>query len=444
MKGFIHLLVIFMLIAPVAVKAQGISVIRDTEIERTLKSWASPVIEAAGLSPDQVEIILVGSDDINAFVAGGSNLFIYAGLLQKADYPEEVTGVMAHEIGHIQGGHLIETRRAMERATYQSILAAVAGIGAAIATGDGGAATAVSLGGSGVAQRGFFSHSRTQESSADQAALKYMKDAKLNPKGLVTFLEKLEGQELLPASQQSEYMRTHPLTRDRIIAMREGARQSPHTLSLGDSAKQKDFDFMRAKLRAFREPHMVPRYYNIDSGKDVDLYAHAIMRYRQKDYNGALELFDRLIEGNANSPNYLELKAQTLRDYGRLAESELNYKKTLDLVDGKAPLIKVNLAHVMIEQQKYGQEVEDLLLSALQEDTHETRAYRLMATLRGRQGYEADAQYFLAEEAAATGHKEEARRLLELAIRSKNLSNDIKFKAQDLKIYLDSLPEHIN
>lgn len=440
MKGLVYLTAVLMVFTPAFAKAQGISIIRDTEIESTLTKWATPVLNAAGLSPNQVQIILVDSNDINAFVAGGANVFIYAGLIERAEYPEELIGVMAHEIGHIQGGHLIETRRAMERATYQSMLSAVAGIGAAIATGDGGAATAISLGGSGAAQSGFFSHSRTQESAADQAALRYMNSAEINPQGLVTFLEKLEGQELLPASQQSEYMRTHPLTRDRVSAMRSGVSDSPYLSELGDSERQLEFDYMRAKLRAFRQPHMVSRYYNLDSGNDIDLYAHAIMRYRQKDYNGALELFDTLISKQPANPDFIGLKAQTLRDAGRLAEAETAYRKTLDLTTGESPLIKVDLAQVMIEQQKYGSDVENLLFSAMQEDSHETSAYRLMATVRGRQGKQADAQYFLAEEATAMGRRKEASHLLQLAMGDKTLSPDIKTKAQDLKIYLDSLP----
>ena len=420
--------------------AQGMSIIRDTEIENTLKEWVAPVLQAAGMGRNQVDIVLVDSDEINAFVAGGANLFIYAGLIQKADYPEEIIGVMAHEIGHIQGGHLIETRRAAERATYQSILATVAGLGAAIATGEGGAATAISMGGSGAAQGRFFAHSRTQESAADQAALRYLRGAEINPQGLVTFLEKLEGQELLPASQQSGYMRTHPLTRDRISAMKEGARQSPYTSATGKSEKQHEFDLIRAKLRAFREPHMVARYYNPDSDDEIDAYANAIMHYRQRDYDQALASFDTLLKKHPQNAAYTEMKAQILRDAGRLDEAENYYKKTLSLINGDAPLSKTSLAHVMIEQQKYTAEVEQLLNEALQEDNREIRAYRLLATLKGRQGYESDAQYFLAEEAAASGRRSEAKQLLAIAMKSGDLSGDIRYKAQDLKIYLDTLP----
>ena len=441
MKILILTFLAFIMIATPA-KAQGLSIIRDTEIENLLEKWAEPILRQAGLTTDQVRLVLVDSDEVNAFVAGGSNIFIYAGLIQKAEYPEEVIGVLAHEAGHITGGHLIASRRAIEKASYQSILATALGIGAAIATGDAGAASALSIGGSGLAQRGFFGHSRIQESATDQAGLKYLDGANINPQGLVSFLEKLEGQELLPASQQSEYMRTHPLTRDRIETMRQGANQSASSRELGESIYQNDFDRMKAKLLAFRSPHIIPKYYRSDSNETIDLYANAIMNYRQKNYDGALDIFDVLLRQEPTNPYFHEMKAQILRDAGRLDESEQAYKKALSLLNNDAPLVNVNLAHVMIEQQNFGEEPENLLLSAIQNEVRDTRAFRLLATISGRNGREGDAQYYLAEEAAAQGNNTEARRLLELAEKNTTLSDKLKIKVLDLKKFLDGLPDN--
>ena len=421
------------------VNARALNVIRDTQIEKILESWTAPLLEEAGLSSDQVRLVLVNSDQINAFVAGGANIFIYAGLIEKAEYPEEVKGVIAHEIGHITGGHLIASRKAVGRASFQSILATAVGIGAAILTGDGRAAAAISAGGSGVAATGYLSHSRIQESAADQAGYKYLEAAKENPQGIVSFLEKLEGQELLPASQQSEYMRTHPLTRDRVDTMRIKANKSPLSKSLGTSPSQKDFNLMKAKLMAFRAPGDVTRYYDLNTKQNDAVFAHAIMHYRQNRYDKALDLSDILIKKNPNNPYFYEMKAQILRDSGQLAESEVYYRRALKLL-GQAPLVQVSLAHVMIEQQKTNPEIETLLNAAIQGDRRETSAYRLMATYKGRQGYEADAQYYLAEEATAEKRKSDAKKLVSLALNSKKLSKNLKIKANDLKTYLDRLP----
>jgi predicted Zn-dependent protease len=435
----IAVLVFFAGVLPV--HAQGLSIIRDTQIERILDEWAEPVLNAAGLDNGQVRIALVNSSDVNAFVAGGANIFIYAGLIQKADYPEEVIGVIAHEIGHITGGHLIASRDAMDRASFQSILANVLGIGAAILTGNGGAAGAIVAGGQGLAARGFLGHSRTQESAADHAGFKYMEGASINPEGMVSFLEKLEGQELLPASQQSEYMRTHPLTRDRLDTARIIANKSSSRNDLGQSKRQNDFDMMKAKLLAFREPNLVPRYYDINTGSAVAMSAHAIMHYRQRNFDTAIDILDDMTAKNPRLPFVHELKGQTLRDAGRLAKSEKSYRTALNLISGEAPLIQVALAHVLVEQQKNALEAENLLIQSLNTDRKETRAYRLLATLKGRAGDQSSAQYYLAEEAISQGRKPEARRLLALAMQNNDLDASIMVKARDLKTYLDGLPE---
>jgi len=436
----ILLLFILTIIFSVPVQAQGLSVIRDTEIENILQKWAAPVLESAGLSNDQVRIVLINSPEINAFVAGGANIFIYSGLVLQAEYPEEVIGVLAHEVGHITGGHLIATRDAMEKASYQSILATVLGIGAAIATGDGRAAGAISAGGSGVAASGFLTHSRIQESAADQAGLKYLEGAEVNPAGIVSFLEKLQDQELLPASQQSEYRRTHPLTRDRIESMKIGANKSEFKSPLGQSTRQNDFNIMKAKLRGFIEPQNVSRYYDANSNNIYARYAYAIKHYRQKHYDDAVGLLDGLINENPNNPYFYELRAQTLRDAGQLVEAEINYRKALQLMANDAPLIQVSLAHVMIEQQKNTAEIENLLKTSLQMDRPDGRAYRLLATLSGRQDKEANAQYYLAEEAVSQRRHKDAKRLVNLALDNKTLSSDLEIKAADLKTFLNRLP----
>jgi predicted Zn-dependent protease len=164
------------------------------------------------------------------------------------------------------------------------------------------------------------------------------------------------------------------------------------------------------------------------------------MHYRQSRFDQALAKFDRLIENNPNSPFFLEMKAQTLRDKGDLAQSEKYYRQALNKFNKNAPLIEIALAHVLIEQQKYGAEAEKLLVSAIQSDPQETRPYRLLATLKGRQNKQADAQYLLAEEAIRLGRKQEAIRLVSLARQSGQLSENYKIKANDLKIYLNGLP----
>lgn len=434
-------LVTLFCLMPWVAHAQGLSIIRDTEIENALRRWGEPIFQVAGLNPDSVNLILVDNDEINAFVAGGSNIFMFSGLIEKADYVDEVIGVMAHETGHIVGGHLVATRRAMEKASYQSILSTVLGVGAAIASGNGSAAGAVASAGSSTAMRGFLSHSRAQESSADQAALRFFEDAKKSPEGLVTFMRKLEGQELLPASQQTEYMRTHPLTHSRVMALESGLNTSPYASKHASDAMEREFKRIKAKLIAFRSPQNVTRFYDPSSTDEDARYANAIMNYRQKRFDEALTIFDGLIKDYPASPYYYEMKAQTLRDAGRLAEADKEYRRALSKISGEAPLIGISLAHIIIEEDGNLNEAETLLLRALKQDRRESRIYRLLATIEGRRHDEAAARYYLAEEAVLQGRKAEAQQLVSLALKDEGLKGAVAVKARDLKSYLDGLPD---
>ena len=153
-------MVVAAIFVPIPSSAQ---VIRDTEIEAILKSWMEPLLKSANLDVKSVNLILIDNSSLNAFVAGGANMFIHTGLIKATENPEELIGVMAHEIGHISGGHLISTGGALERASYEAILGVIAGIGAAILTGDAGAAAVISSGFSSTAQRRFLSHTRLNE-----------------------------------------------------------------------------------------------------------------------------------------------------------------------------------------------------------------------------------------------------------------------------------------
>ena len=435
---------LFLLIFFAVQPARAQAIIRDTEIETTLGRWTTPILNAAGFEQGQVRLVLVDSSDINAFVAGGANIFIYSGLIQKATSPDEVVGVIAHELGHISGGHLIAGRKAIERASFQSILATALGIGAALVTGDGRAAGVITMGGTGMAGRGFLSHSRTQESSADQAALKYLDGAEMSPAGMVSFLEKLQGEELLPASQQSEYARTHPLTRDRIDAMKTGLKNASFADNTAPAAEINEFNRMKAKLIAFRTPQQVTRFYPDPNESVAARYAYAIMHYRQNNFDQSIQLMDQLIQDHPQDAFFYELRGQIARDAGRMPQAEADYSKALDLLNQPAPLIQVDLAHVLIEQNKDLETAEQLLLTSLSSEQKSTQPYRLLATIKGRQNDEAAARYYLAEEAAGLGRTEEAKKLLDLATHDNSLDATLTLKAADLKRYLEGLSQYDN
>jgi predicted Zn-dependent protease len=396
--------------APSPAHAQ--TVIRDTEIEEYMQEWFSPIYKAAGMSPDQVKIVIVQDSQINAFVAGGSNIFFYTGLLQKTSNPGEVVGVMAHELGHIEGGHLIRGREAMEQASYESMLGMILGVGAAIASGDGGAAATIGGGASSMAQRGFLKHTRTFESSADQAALKYFDRAHMNPTGFKTFLKKLEGQELLSESQQSEYVRSHPLTRSRVDTVAARAEQSPYKDQPWPDKWNREHKMMLAKLMGFISPQQVVWTYDDRDNSREALTARTIAAYRMNDVAKALKLSDQLLALEPQNPYFLELKGQILMDFGRVKEAIPFYEKAI-AKKPDAGLIRIALAHAQIEtagndSARLQKAIQNLQI-AQKSEPRSPRLHRLMATAYGRAGDETRAKLHLAEEALLQGKYDYAK-----------------------------------
>lgn len=439
------LAVFFASIAPYTPKARAAPndkpvIIRDTEIENTFKEWLTPLLNAAKIPPQNVNFILVQSPQVNAFVAGGSNIFVYTGLIDKSENPDEILGVLAHEIGHISGGHLIGRRDALERASYESILGTVLGIGAAIAGKNGALASAIISGTNNIAARRYLAHSRVNESSADQAALKFLNEAQFNPKGLKTFFQKLESEELLPTDRQSAYVRTHPLTHDRIDAISESIKTSPYLEKSLPPEWIEQHKRMKAKLLGFSDPGSVPWVYHDNDTSIPARYAKAIADYRQSNIDRALSGIDSLLSLEPNNPYFKELKGQMLVEFGRIDEAIPYYR---DALNAPAPtLIQVALARALVERDsKSGtlNEAISLLKQALHTEQRSPDIYRLLATAYGRLGQEDIAKLYLAEEALLKRNFPYARDLTKEAMASFKPDSPEAIRAQDLLAQIDQL-----
>ncbi len=427
---------------PSSVSAQsGFSLIRDTEIEAIFKEWSQPVLKAAQMSPESVNVILVQSSDINAFVAGGANIFFFTGLLEKTEGPGEVMGVFAHELGHISGSHLILARDALERASYESILGTVLGIGAAVLGGGGDAATAVIAGSNNMAQRRFLAHTRVHESSADQAALSFFETAQFNPSGLGTFLEKLENQELLPTSKQSEYVRTHPLTRDRIDAVEARIEKSSYKDATFPEHWIEQHKRMKAKLIAFTNPGRVIWEYDDRDTSIAARYARAIAAYRQDHVEDAIQQIDALITDEPENPYFRELKGQMLVDFGRLEEAIPAYRSSVELLPD-APLLRIALGHALMESGDRSDRLREAiqhLERALQKETRSPRVHRLLATAYGRLGDETSAKLYLAEEAVLQRRIPYAEAQAQFVMANAAPNSREQIRARDLLEYIKTL-----
>ncbi len=390
--------------------ATKVSLIRDAEIENTISQFAAPVFRAAKLNVSAVKIHLVKDKSLNAFVAGGQRLFINTGLITQATSAGQIIGVIAHETGHISGGHLARLHDILKKSTATTILSMILG-GAAIIGGRGDVGTVIIAAGQGLTAQSFLHYSRTQESAADQAALKFLDAAGQSAKGFLDFMNTLGEQELLVTERQDPYVRTHPLTRDRVEAIAHHVANSPHS----DKTVPQELEVMyrraRAKLIGFFNPigHTLRIFKSSDNSLE-SRYARAIGYYRKSDMAKALPLIEGLIAEHPRDPYFWELKGQMIFENGDAKGALAPYKTAVSLLPDNA-LFRRDLARVQLESNDpslLDDAIKNLLV-ALAEDDESPFTWRQLAIAYGRKGDKGHSSLALAEEALLRGRLSVAR-----------------------------------
>lgn len=392
------------------------SFIRDTEIEADIRTMVTPIWKAAGLEPSALHVYLIDDKQLNSFVALGQNEFINTGLILRAETPNQLLGVLAHETGHIAGGHLTRAQQAMRNASIEGIIAMVLGAAAAV-VGRSGAAL---LGAEGVAQRAFMQYSIGQEAAADQAALTFLDRAGMSSRGLLQFFQILEGEELLSGASQDPYLRTHPLTSQRVEYVRNHVNRSRYSDVPDIPANVEVLKRIKVKLRAFLSPPGTTLAAYPEKDQSVlARYARAIAYYRMPKLDKALPIIDGLIRDFPKDPYFRELKGQMLFENGRIADAVQPYEEAVRLAPG-APLLRISLAQVYIESNdpKLNKRAIAYLNDALRTEDKETTGWHLLATAYGRDNQMGLAALSLAEEGLSAGKKKDA---MQQASRAKGL-----------------------
>lgn len=399
----------FVAAAPAFAQSKAPRLIRDAEIENTIRAYATPLFQAAGLSASDINIYLINDSSLNAFVAGGQNLFLYTGLLMRSQNANQVIGVIAHETGHIAGGHLARFQGQMRNASIIAILAMIAGVGAA-AAGGGDLAAGIITGGQAVATNQVLGYSRAQESAADQAGLSFLDATGQSAQGLADFFRILEGQEYLNVGRQDPYMRTHPLTRERVEVVENHIQNSRFT----NQPEPANFDEMHRRMLAKLTGFLSAPSATLARYKDGDTsiaarYARAIAYYRIPDLPKALPLIDGLIKDEPDNAYFYELKGQMLFENGRLEEAIAPYRKAVELQPNDAPL-RVDLARAMIERNDPALNKEAIvhLQRATRREPVNAFAWSQLAIAYGRDNQLGMSSLAQAEAALARNNKREA------------------------------------
>lgn len=381
------------------------SILRDAETEALFADMSAGIIAAAGLQPKHVQIVLLQDKEINAFVAGGQIVYVHSGLIAAAKNVNEVQGVIAHELGHVAGGHIIRSSEGIKTATGITLLSLLLGA-AAIAAGAGEAGAGIMAAGQQAAMGKFLAFTRTQESSADSAAATYMATAGISGKGLISFFKTLQNVEFRYAiPQEDSYGRTHPLTGERISALQQVVEKDPAWNTPSDPVLEAKFQRVKAKLTGFvSEPRQTLITYPVTDTSIPARYARAYAWHRSAYPDKALEEVDGLLKAAPHDPYFLELKGQILLESGRPQEALPILREATDLTRAQ-PLIASLFGHALLatEDKANLPEATRVLKAAVSKDNDNPFAWYQLGVVYEREGDQPRAQLATAERYSLMG-----------------------------------------
>jgi predicted Zn-dependent protease len=423
------LLLAFAAAQPVAAQ----SILRDSETEHLFKDASAPLIKAAGLDPKNVNVVLINDGEINAFVTSGQAVYIHSGLLTAADNLGELQGVIAHELGHIAGGHAIRAQGGASAAGKINLATVLLGA-VAMAMGAGEAGMGIMSLGQQVALSNYLSFTRTQESSADLAGAKYLSAAGISGRGSIAFFRKLSQQEYrLAVYAKDSYDRTHPLSSERIQSLEQVYTRDPAWERPTDPALEARFQRVKAKLIGFVNPKLATtRYPETDQTVPAHYaraYAYHVGAYPDK----ALAEADALLKTQPRDPYFLELKGQILLESGKPAEAITPLREAVER-SGRSPLIASMLGHALLatEKPQHIPEAKQVLKTAVALDNENPFAWYQLGTIYEREGDRARAALATAESKNLEGEPKIALASAQLAMRGIPAGSPDYLRAQDI------------
>ncbi len=376
--------------------AQSMRLISDEETELFLADILRPIYKSANIPFNRDKVFIVQDPSLNAFVADGNNMFVHTGTLVSADNYNQVEGVLAHETGHIQGGHILRLKiksKQMQNVSLVSLIAA--GIAGAV-SGRADVGMAIALGSQTSALHHIIRYQVQEERSADEAALSILSKLKKSPEGLLEFMKKIQHQNMLSGIEESSYFRTHPITAERVAFLSDAAKKTPF---VPNDALSKRFDMIKAKLVAFLyPPETVRKLYPLNASSQAALYAHAILNLREFKINEALHDVNTLIEQNPDNPFFWELKGQIYFESGQVHNARIAYQKAYNLLPN-ASAFQLNLAQAMLEDSPSPKEINTIisLLNKSLVKSKNAYAWLMLAQAYGMQDNMAYANYASAE-----------------------------------------------
>jgi predicted Zn-dependent protease len=422
--------------------AGGIPVIRDAETEELLRDYTRPILKAAGLASQKIEVVVINDRAFNAFVADGRRIFVNVGALTDSKTPNQIIGVLAHETGHIAGGHLARRREQIANMQTMAILGMLAGAGAMVAGARGNnnmsqAAPGLLTAPQSMIQRTLLSYVRSQEESADRAGVKFLEATQQSPRGMVETFQRFANDTMFISSQVDPYLQSHPMPRDRIMNLEHLAQQSPYFNKKDPPELQLRHDMMRAKLFAFTDSYgsTARRYPSSDMSLPAR-YARAIATYRFGELRSALAQIDVLIAAQPSNPYLHELRGQALLEAGKAREAIPDLRRAVQMSKG-SPLIRVLLGQALVQtnDKSLTDEAIHELRMAVDKEPTASIGYRELAVAYARKGDQPNADLFSAQAAFNNGDIRTARQLALRAQKSFPAGSPGWIKSDDIVNY---------
>jgi len=412
-------------LAPMAGRAEenkGPKLLRDAEIEQLLRDYTRPILRVAGLEQQNIQVVIINDPSFNAFVADGHRIFVNYGALMQSQTPNQLIGVLAHETGHLAGGHLAKLREELSRAQTGMIVAMLLGVGAMVAgarsnnpnNGMGNIGAAAVSAPQAMLQSTLLAYQRQQEENADRAGVKFLNATRQSARGMYDTFKRFSDDSLFASRGADPYMQSHPMPVERVAALEELAKSSPYWNNKDDPALQLRHDMMRAKTSAFMEQQdTVMRRYPPSNDSLPARYARAITTY----LHSAVSQIDGLIKAQPNNPYFYELLGQALLEGGKPAEAIAPLRRAVQL-SGNTPLIEMLLGQALVatDNKAYADEAIAILRAAVARETEAPLGYAQLAMAYGRKGDYAEADLASAQAAYLRGDNKTAR---DLASRAK-------------------------
>jgi predicted Zn-dependent protease len=419
--------------------AQSLPLIRDAEIEGLLKDYTAPIFAAAGLGKGSIDVLLVNNNSFNAFVSN-RRMFIHTGALARADTPNEIIGVIAHETGHIIGGHQQRMRDRFEKAQILAAVGILLGAGAMVSGGDLGdaAGQAIIMGGGQSLQRSLLAYQRDEESSADRAGLSLLEKTRQSGKGMIDTFKLLDSQLLFSTSQPDPYLQSHPMPRERIALLQTAAAASPYYSQVDDPDLQLRHDMMRAKIAAYSGGlGAVRAIFKKNPNSPAALYGTAISQFLTGKSKPALVMIDKLLKQQPKNAYLYEMKAEILLRSGDANGSLKPMQTAISLDPYKSGLLRIQYGQMLIETNNPAnyQVAINEIKAGLGRDPNTISGYTFLARAYAKIGDETRALAATAEERFLAGNYDDAK---SFAFRAqKNLTKNTPewLRLEDIVLY---------